>query len=175
MRGKNFRAASAHYNYNGKRLSLRGEAAISEKSATAIINTIKWEMFPYITLTSIQRMYSKKYAEPFADSFSSSSKTSNERGVLTGISAEVSNNLILRGYVDLYRFPWATYSYRAPMNGVDYMAEAYLHNYEGDYLSAEWRGSYRKCDKGYGAADTVPYTKNLIKIWRFAYSQEGRS
>lgn len=164
MRGKNFRAASAHYNYNGKRLSLRGEAAISEKSATAIINTIKWEMFPYITLTSIQRIYSKKYAEPFADSFSSSSKTSNERGVLTGISAEVSNNLILRGYVDLYRFPWATYSYRAPMNGVDYMAEAYLHNYEGDYLSAEWRGSYRKCDKGYGAADTVPYTKNLIKI-----------
>lgn len=163
MRGRNFHAFSAHYSFSGGRLSCRGEAAVSEENAMAVINTVKWEFLPYFTLTSIQRSYSKKYAEPFSDSFASG-KTSNERGILTGLSAEVSNSLILRGYIDFFRFPWATYSYRAPANGIDYMLEAYLHNYEGGYISAEFRGARRECDKGHGAADTVPSVKNLLKI-----------
>lgn len=164
LRGKDFRAMSAHYGYNGKNLYCRGEAALSEKGATAILNTVKWNVLPFATLTSIQRLYSKKYTEPFSDSFASSSKTSNEHGILAGMSIEATNHIILRGYVDFYRFPHATYSYRAPMNGTEYMGEIYLHNYDGDYISAEWRGYRKICDKGHGASDTVPTCKNLLKI-----------
>ncbi len=164
MRGKNFRAASAHYSFNGKSLTCRGEAAISERYATAFINTIKWRLMPYVTLTSIQRRFSKRYAEPFSETFKTSGRVTNEQGVFTGISAEVSNSLILRGYIDFYRMPWASYTYRAPMNGTDYSAEIYLHNYENDYISLEWRGSHKICDKGYAAADTVPINRNLLKL-----------
>lgn len=164
MRGRNFRAASVHYAYNGMNLTSHGEAALSESGATAFINTVRWRILPYVAFTNILRSYSKKYAEPFAASFQSASRAQNEYGVYTGVSADVTNNLILRGYVDVFRYPHASYTYRAPLKGIDYSAEVYWHDYDDNHIALEWRCSHKKCDNGFAVADTMPVNRNLLKL-----------
>ncbi len=164
MRGKDFHAFSLHYAINHKAISSRGEAAISETSAVAFVNTIKWRATNRTTLVNILRSYSMKYVQPYAECFKSSGRVSNEQGIYLGAKSEVLKSLTLQGYADFFRSPWPSYKYRAPVNGTELFFEAHLHDTKGNFVSAEWKFTNRKLDAIYITNDSSDKNKNLVRI-----------
>lgn len=163
MRGKDFHSYSLHYSFNHKNISSQGEAATTQAKALAFINTIKYTLGGNTTLTNVLRSYSKKYNTPYAESFKSSSAVNNEQGVFFGFTSEPLRFLSLQGYADFYRRPWPTFRYRAPLNGNEFCIEANAHNSRKAFISAEWKFTRKKCDKGY-STDPTPQNRNQIKL-----------
>lgn len=163
MRGKNFSSYSLHYSFNHKNISSKGEAATTQTKALAFINTIKYTLGGHTTLTNVLRSYSKKYNTPYAESLKSSGTVSNEQGVFFGFTSEPLRFLSIQGYADFYRRPWPTYRYRAPFNGNEFYVEANAHNSRKAFISAEWKFSSKKCDKGF-SADSTQQKRNQIKL-----------
>lgn len=164
MRGKDFHAYSLHYSIVYKNISARGEGALSETSALAFVNILKWAVTNQTTITSVQRSYSMKYAEPYAEAFKTFSRVNNEQGIYLGATSNVTDNISLCAYADFFRSPWSSYKYRAPLNGRDLYLQGLYHTQSGLSLSAEWKYTHRKCEKINEKTDTLPTNKHLIKL-----------
>ena len=163
MRGNNFSSYGLHYSFCYKDFSSQGEAATTQAKALAFINTIKYTIGGRTTLTNVLRSFSKKYSTPYAESFKSSSTVNNEQGVFFGFTSEPTRFLAILGYTDLYRRPWPTYRYRAPLSGKEFCLEANVHNSRNAFISAEWKFTSKKCDKGF-STDSTPQSRNQIKL-----------
>jgi hypothetical protein len=58
------------------------------------------------------------YNAMHAGAFGENNKANNERGIYTSLTWEATKHLTLTGYVDLYDFPWLTYTCDEPSGGI---------------------------------------------------------
>lgn len=163
MRGKSFHAAALHYALRLRNFSSRGEGAVSETNALALINTIRWRVSNRLSLVSVQRSYSMKYSQPYAESFRSSGHTGNEQGIYVGFAARPARAVTLNGYADFFHCPQPSYRYRAPIDGHELYAEAKLQR-KSWYVSADWKLTKRKSDNSQFTDDTISISRQLARL-----------
>ncbi|MEG1580471.1 MAG: hypothetical protein RR386_04340 [Bacteroidaceae bacterium] len=109
MRGKTFFNVSADYGLHYRNISWNGEVATSQKGGMAMLNTLRYTLGFSSSLFLLQRAYSFRYVSPSSYSYTTGGSVQNEQGLMIGTTLRLYKQLQFTGYVDVYRFPWATF------------------------------------------------------------------
>jgi DNA uptake protein and related DNA-binding proteins len=145
FRGKENSNFSFDYQCRVGRLSFLGETAISGNGSLATLNGVQIRASSKFSASILQRSYSKSYHAYYGASFAESSRTQNEQGVYWGAEWHPGNKWFLKGYADLFRFPWLKYGVSQPSSGFDGMLQV---GYSiGDNLLMNLRYRYKEKEK----------------------------
>jgi hypothetical protein len=95
-----------------------------------MINGLVAALHPSLTFSAVWRYFGKDFQNTKANVFGENSLTAaNERGLYTGVQANLSSKITLTAYADLVRYPWLRYRVDGPSVATDYLAQL---NYKPD-------------------------------------------
>ena len=123
LNGKSFGNYSTDYSYTYKNLHFFGEAAITNKKYTGVLNGLLISVAANVDLSFVYREISKGYQSLYTNAFTENTYPTNERGFFSGITIKPTDAWRIEGYVDLYRFPWLKFRINAPSTGSDYVGQ----------------------------------------------------
>lgn len=104
------------------RIQIFGEAGLSKNGKPGIVQGLVWHAHPQISWSACFRYFDPGFHTFYGSSLSESSGNRNETGLYTGILLYPLPKIKISCYLDIYYFPWLTYSTMAPESGRDYMA-----------------------------------------------------
>ena len=110
---------SLDYQISLNRLYFFGEQAWSLGEGRAWLNGVHSRLTPGVGLCLLHRYYERDYQALYAAAFAEGPRPQNERGLYLGLEAEAGKDLLLRAYMDAWRFPWLTYASASPSSGWD--------------------------------------------------------
>lgn len=100
-----------------------GEAGLSKSLKPGGIQGLVWHAHPQISWAVYYRYFDPGFHTFYGSSLSESSGNRNETGLYTGVMLYPLPKVKISCYVDIYHFPWLTYSTMASESGSDYMAQ----------------------------------------------------
>lgn len=100
-----------------------GEGGLSKNGKPGVVQGMVWHVHPQISLSAYFRYFDPGYASFYGGALSESTGNRNETGLYTGFILCPVPKVKIFGYVDIYHFPWLTYSTSAPSSGSDYLAQ----------------------------------------------------
>ena len=100
-----------------------GEVGMSKNGKPGGVQGVVWHVHPQLSLSAYFRYFDPGFNSFYGNSLSESSGNKNETGLYTGIMVSPLPKVKIFGYVDMYHFPWLTYSTMAPSSGSDYMVQ----------------------------------------------------
>ena len=122
FRGNQLTNVGIDYTINYRNALIYGETAMSDNGALATLNGLMYNLEEGTAISLVYRNYAKDYQTLYANSFSEGSRPENEKGVYFGISTSPLQRVTISGYMDIYRFPWLTFSADGPSQGSEYLA-----------------------------------------------------
>jgi hypothetical protein len=114
--GIDYQLALAH-------IQLFGEAGRSKSGKVGGVQGIVWHLHPQISWSAYFRCFDPGFHSFYGSSLAEGSGNHNETGLFTGLMVNPLPKVRISGYVDIYHFPWITYSTVAPSSGIDYLAQ----------------------------------------------------
>ena len=123
FRGKSNYNLSFDFRYRTGNVILFGEEAYSQNGGLAFLNGIQAYMNSRLSFTAISRYYQRNFQAMFGNAFGENTRNNNEAGVFTGVECKPFKYITLSGFVDVFRFPWLTYSADMPSSGRDFLAQ----------------------------------------------------
>lgn len=114
---------SIDYQYRIARFYFFGETAVCANGSVATLNGVQVRASSRFNTSILQRSYSKSYHAFYANSFAESSRVQNEQGVYWGVEWRPLGRCLVRGYADVFHFPWLKYGVSAPSSGFDGMLQ----------------------------------------------------
>ncbi len=106
------------YHYLLNRMSLFGEVSRTGNGSVGQLHGITTMLHPALTLSFLYRDYNRGYQNPFSNAFAAAANA-NERGLYCGAGLQLPRGFLIRGYVDVYQFPWLKYRIDRPVRGVE--------------------------------------------------------
>jgi len=144
-----------------------GEVARSANGAFSFINGFVAALHPNLTASAVWRHFEKDFQNTKANVFGENSLTaSNERGLYTGIQANLTSKITLTTYADMVRYPWLRYRVDAPSVATDYLAQL---NYKPDKKNEFYLRYRRRNNMQNGASEDFIITApvgTLQENWR---------
>ena len=158
---------SIDYYVQLSKLSLFGEAGISNNKGLAILNGAMIDLKPPLTLSVLHRLYQRDYQALYANAFSENTTTSNENGLYLGIMAFPVPSWTFSGYLDAFSFPWLRHNNSSPSAGYDYMLQADYHIKDGLNAYLRYQGNQKPVDisiEGPGIDSTIRKMLSRIRF-----------
>jgi hypothetical protein len=137
---------SVDYYVQLSKLSLFGEAGISNNMGFAMLNGALIDLKPPLTLSVLHRLYQKDYHALYANAFSENANTSNENGLYLGVLTYPFPSWTFSGYLDAFSFPWLRYNNTSPSAGYDYMLQVDYHMKDGLNAFMRFQGNHKPVD-----------------------------
>jgi hypothetical protein len=137
---------SIDYYVQLSKLSLFGEAGLSNNKGFAVLNGAMIDLKPPLTLSVLHRLYQRDYQALYANAFSENTTTSNENGLYLGINAFPFPSWTFSGYIDAFSFPWLRYNNSSPSAGYDYLLQADYHVKNGLNAYLRFQGNQKPVD-----------------------------
>ena len=141
-----------------------GEAGLSKNLKPGGVQGLVWHAHPQISWSVYYRYFNPGFHTFYGSSLSESSGNRNETGLYTGVMLYPLPKVKISCYVDIYHFPWLTYSTMSPGSGSDYMAQIdiALSRKFSFYLKGKYESKPQKISGGTGvAADYAEMTTKL--------------
>jgi hypothetical protein len=141
-----------------------GEAGLSKSMKPGGVQGLVWRVHPQLSLALYYRYFDPGFHTFYGSSLSESSGNRNESGFYTGVMLYPFPGVKFSSYVDIYHFPWLTYSTIAPESGNDYMAQIdiTLSDKVSLYLKGKQESKPQKISSGTGkSADYDEITTKL--------------
>lgn len=123
FQGKENTIFSTDASYSFRNLVVFGEIARNDRGGIASVAGLIVNLVSEVRLSVLYRNYEKEYFSNYSSGFAEGSSAQNEKGLYTGISADLTPKLKFSAYVDKYNFPWLKYTIDAPSGGTDYLAQ----------------------------------------------------
>ncbi len=123
FRGNSNYNLSCDFRYRAGNVILFGEEAASQSGGIALLNGIQTYVNSRLSFTVISRYYERHYQSMYGNAFGENSRNNNEAGIFAGVECKPFKYITLSGYVDVFRFPWLTYSADMPSSGRDFLAQ----------------------------------------------------
>jgi len=123
FKGTGAEVAGVDGNVRFGRITLFGEAARSGVGAGAGIAGVILSLGKKSHVAGLYRDYSPKFNPLHANGFGENGNTQNERGLYFGIQHPVTDWLGLAAYIDVFKFPWRSFSNPLPASGHDFMIQ----------------------------------------------------
>ncbi len=158
---------SIDYYVQLSKLSIFGEAGISNNKGLAILNGAMIDLKPPLTLSVLHRLYQRDYQALYANAFSENTTTSNENGLYLGIMAFPVPSWTFSGYLDAFSFPWLRHNNSSPSAGYDYMLQADYHIKDGLNAYLRYQGNQKPVDisiEGPGIDSTIRKMLSRIRF-----------
>ncbi|MBS3773581.1 MAG: helix-hairpin-helix domain-containing protein [Bacteroidales bacterium] len=128
---------SVDYRLSLGRFYFFGEEALSNGGGLAFLNGCYGQLSSAMGVVLLHRSYDRDYQAFYSGAFGEKTGNRNESGLYMGANAGILPNLTLKGYMDVYRFPWLSYLTDGPSEGWDCMVDM---EYEfGDRSSVNFR------------------------------------
>ncbi len=120
---------SADYSYLWRNIHVFGETAWSDNGAIATLNGFMAAFGDKANLSVVQRYYPKDFQTIYSNAFGETSNTRNETGLYMGVKAEPAKKWTVKGYFDMFKFPWLRFRTDAPSRGYDIFGQVtYEHS-----------------------------------------------
>ncbi|MFO7880074.1 MAG: ComEA family DNA-binding protein [Bacteroidota bacterium] len=150
--GNSFMNLGMDFRYQYRSFSLFGEAATNDVYEPAIVSGFVLNAAPQISFSGVYRNISPGYYAGYASSFGESSSLGNEQGFYLGAEVLPFKGWELRGYIDIFRFPWMRFQTSSPSGGYDWLVQAdYSLNRK---ISMYWRIKGQEKDESYFTDDS---------------------
>ena len=148
------------------RIQFFGEAGLSKNGKPAIVQGLVWHAHPQVSWSAYFRYFDPGFHTFYGSSLSESSGNRNETGLYTGILLYPLPKLKISCYVDIYYFPWLTYSTMAPESGRDYMAriDVVLSPKFSFYLKEKYESKPQKTGDITGVASDFDEVTTKLRI-----------
>lgn len=130
---------SIDYHLFYKKLSLFGEAAISQNGGMAFQNGLIAAVVPQLSFSLLHRYYQRDYQAYYSNSFSENSRISNEQGLFYGLEFHPFRKLKISAYADSYQFPWLKFIVDAPSGGNEYFVQTSFLASKSVEMYFRWR------------------------------------
>jgi len=133
-------------------IQLFGEGGLSKSLKPGFVHGFVWHAHPQISFAVYYRYFNPGFHTFYGSSLSESSGNRNESGLYTGVMLYPLPKVKISCYVDMYHFPWLTYSTMAPESGSDYMAQIdiALSRKLSVYLKGKYESKPQKFNVGTG-------------------------
>jgi len=163
--GKSFWNLGVDYSYRSGRFSLIGETATGGCGALATLHQAVWSPSDNLSVSLVQRFYSKKYYALHARSFAEGGQVQNESGVYVGADWHPWSKVSMQAYVDVAYFPWERYRKAAGTTTWDCL-------FKTAYTGKRWSvsGRYRYKANTHRASLSAEYGTDK---WHFRCQTDG--
>ena len=143
-----------------------GEAGLSKSMKPGGVQGIVWHAHPQISWAVYYRYFDPGFHTFYGSSLTESSGNRNESGLYTGVMLYPLPKLKISCYVDIYHFPWLTYSTMAPESGSDYMAqvELALSRKFSVYVKGKYESKPQKAGSSTGVAADFDEVTTKLRI-----------
>ncbi len=155
FRGKNNVDGSLDYSYRFRRFSIAGEVAMSKNGSLATLNTLNFYPKRGITLSVLQRQFSRSYQAQYANAFSDAYTVQNESGWYLGSQFSPISKLKVSMYADVVSFPWLKYGINSPSHSFDYFVEGNYKYNENLVFDIRYRFRQRESNEKYPDSKTT--------------------
>lgn len=105
------------------RVQFFGETGLSKSGKPGAVQGLVWNAHPQVGWAVYYRYFDAGFHTFYGSSLSESSGNNNESGLYTGVMLYPLPKVKISGYIDIYHFPWLTYSTMSPCSGNDFMAQ----------------------------------------------------
>ena len=112
-----------NYQFVLKGINFFGEIAASQNNAIAYLNGAVMYIAPQVSVSVLQRNYSRDYQSYYGKAFAEGTSNSNEKGLYIGTEILPYQKFKISAYFDTYKFPWLKFNVNSPSGGVDYFAQ----------------------------------------------------
>ncbi|MGL6266728.1 MAG: hypothetical protein ACRC2O_02340 [Chitinophagaceae bacterium] len=123
--GRNWGNCSVDYGFSWKNLYLFGEAAKDFRGNNAFEQGMLASIHPKIDFSFVYRNISPAYRAIHSNAFTENAEAQNENGIYAGISIRPKPGWRLDAYVDVYKFPWLSYSADMPAAGQNQLIQLF--------------------------------------------------
>ena len=114
FRGDRMRNASASWQTFLGPVSWYGEAAVDGGGATALVSGVQIALDRRTDFSAVYRRYGVGYRSLYENVFGATRRPENEEGVYVALRSAVRDGWEARGFVDLYRHPYARFRLSRP-------------------------------------------------------------
>lgn len=116
-------AGSASIDYAGywKNVHFFGETAMSYNGHMATVNGILTSISPRVDMALLYRNYHPAYQAMYSNAFGDGYKAANESGVYIAATVNITPQLKVNVYADLFRFPWQKFKISTPSDGQQHL------------------------------------------------------
>jgi hypothetical protein len=119
--GKSNTNVGAFINVNLFNATLFAEAAQTVGHGRGIVGGLLANLIPQLDVSLLYRNYSPNFYSFYGNGFAENTQAQNESGVYWGWKYTFSKMFSLRGYLDLFQFPWLRYRSYAPSIGYEWL------------------------------------------------------
>ncbi len=120
---------------------LFGETGICNGMNAATVNGMLMKWTPRINISLLYRYYEQDFISLYGKAFAENSCNSNEEGWYAGIEITPFKKWKIRGFADIFSFPWLKYRVNSPSSGVEYFVQANYHPV--NEVKMYWRLQYQ--------------------------------
>ncbi len=154
------------YQLASSRIQLFGEAGISKNGKPGVVQGLVWHAHPQVCWAFYFRHFDPGFQTFYGSSLSESSGNRNETGLYTGLLIYPLPKVKITGFVDLYYFPWLTYSTMSPENGSDYQVQIeYASSRKFSvYMKARYETKPQKISGSTGVDSDADETTTKIRL-----------
>lgn len=114
---------SLDFSYTYKNVHSFGEVAVDDHLNLGMLTGALVAINKTTDFSILYRNISKKYRSLYSNSFTENSIPVNEMGCYAGLALNLSSNIFLSGYYDIFSFPWIKYRVDMPSSGSDYLVQ----------------------------------------------------
>lgn len=170
----------ADYQLAFRRVQLFGEVGISKNGKPGGVQGLVWHAHPQVCWALYFRHFDQGFHTFYGSSLSESSGNRNETGLYTGLLLYPVPKVKVTGFIDLYHFPWLTYSTMSPGGGSDYQAQIDLALSRKFlvYLKVKYEIKPQKVSGSTGVASDTDEMTTKLRIhteWNFSEKVTLRS
>ncbi len=117
IEGRNWANYSVDYGFSWKNLYLFAEVAKDFKGSFAFEQGLLASIHPKIDFSFVFRNISPAYRAIHSNAFTENAEAQNENGIYAGISFRPKPGWRMDAYIDIYKFPWVSFSADMPATG----------------------------------------------------------
>lgn len=135
FRGNQGSDYSVDYRFKIMNILIYGEFGVDKEGDAAAIGCVSIRPSSRLNVSGLYRNYSVKYDSFFGNAFCEGSGVRNERGFYSTLEWFPLKFFRLNAYVDIFEFPWLTYTVNSPSSGHEYAAQIIWNNRRDSEIS----------------------------------------
>lgn len=158
-----------------RNIHLFGETAINDAGGLATVNGALVSLHPTLDVSMLYRNIDVDYYGLFANGFTENSRTNNEHGFYLGWQMRPTRAWTLKGYIDMYTFPWLRFGVDAPSSGRESLVQLTHKPSRSLEIYARYRNETKQ--KNLSANESVsdlivPHSRSNYRLqFRYKYSK----
>ena len=127
FRGQQLANFSLNYKMTWQNIHAFGETAMSDNSGIATINGLLIGLDKRLTMSVLQRYFTKKYQTLNAQPFAETNRIQDENGLYIGLEFKPNRNWTTSFYGDVWQHQWLRFGVDAPSYGREFFAKIAYH------------------------------------------------